>query len=360
VIPRIKLKSFGQKDLEEPWTNISRLVGEAFSFQPPFSSMDLSNLNTSVESDFELAEETLSLGPQRPAPPDRSTIVQSEAGNASFRAELERVQYGTYKGQPACLLTFTFLFYFNGQSRLRFQSAKITIRFRRERSATASRQVVDDDDDDGPHILQLAPFRVYGELKNRTEQRTLKVAAPVGFQTPVAGFHADVVPSIEKSVTEERTFRLSIQGGRRSTMDTDNDDLAFWHMNENAVQRDGILPRLQTAIVLRWPSGGDLVLANVRVAPEFSFSVRHALQLLRQRRDDPIAFDGKAPKGDPVNVGTDFADKAFDWSKVLDNPTEYQVSLLLPPWLSDLPRPESEIVVFHTQFDEQNCILTSA
>jgi hypothetical protein len=139
--------------------------------------------------------------------------MRSEAGNASFRAELERVQYGTYKDQPACLLTFTFLFQFNGQSRLRFQSAKITIRFRRGRSATASRQVVDDDDDDGPHILQLAPFRVYGELKNRRVQTTLKVEAPVRFQTP-------------------------------------------------------------------------------------------------------------------VNVGMDFADKAFDWSKVLDNPTEYQVGLL--------------------------------
>jgi hypothetical protein len=66
----------------------------------------------------------------------------------------------------------------------------------------------------------------------------------------------------------------------------------------------------------------------VSIEPDVAFSPFEALRL-RQRRNDPIAFDGKTTKGDPVDGGKDFADKAFTWSEVIADPVEYQVRLTM-------------------------------
>jgi hypothetical protein len=298
--------------------------------------MDTMSVNNDIDNDFTLAEEEPQLGWKHPPlSPDRTTIAAEQARDTAFRANLGRVQYGTYNGKRACLVTFTFLFYFRGNTRLRFKSARISVRFSRALDARVPEDEDDNDDDDdaqdgdkdGPHIVQLAPVDVYGAVKTTDEEGTRGLTASLGATLPAAGGPTiSVQPSYQYVTKESRDVRMRIQGFKFSSADSDIDDIAVWRLDENTVQRDGILPRFQSAVVLLWPETAVAVAANVKVVPEFAFLLNPCK--LKQRSDDPILFDGKTPKGDPVDPGMDFGDQSYNWMAVVGVPTEYQVSSL--------------------------------
>lgn len=289
-------------------------------------AIGMDNLNGFVESDFELDEAVPTLGRHTPLPPNRTNITQAQARAVSYKAVLHRVQYGTYKSQRACLFTFKFFFNFKPNTRERIVSAEIAIRFRR--ASDDSSTPTQDDDEVGPHIVQLRPSLFHGVAKVANEVKGWKTDLSVGVQVPGIGPTIAIQPGYQKSIAAEREVRMTISGRTTSSTGDDLDDTALWTLVENTVQRDGILPRFQAAVVLCWPSTTDRVTANVSIEPEVAFSPLEAFRL-RQRRNDPLAFDGKTAKGDPVDAGKDFADEAFTWSKVIADPVEYQNAMFL-------------------------------
>jgi hypothetical protein len=295
----------------------------------------MENLNGSVESEFEFVKPAPTLGRHEPLRADRNKIIAKEAGKSGYKATVERVQYGTYEDLPACLLTFAFQFWFARNTWKRFHSAEITIRFSEGLDAalpcTSSWLEADDDDNkktDGPHIFLLVPWLIYGALSPQTLSSTSKIDATMAF--PIPGGVPSVTAGKEKCYTETRNERMTIAGRKISTTNPNLEDTAVWSIRENTVERNGIPDHFQAAVVLRWPSLDKPVVARVKVAPQVVFSVRDTFDKLRPRRSDPISFDGRTPKGDPVEPGKNFADESFDWSRVAKNPAEYSVSSFVP------------------------------
>ncbi|GKZ24838.1 hypothetical protein AbraIFM66951_005125 [Aspergillus brasiliensis] len=295
-------------------------------------------LNSSFDTRFELPEEEPSLG--KKSLRIRDIISHQEARNTGFTVKLDRVQYGTYKKQRACLISFKFLFFWPRNTNIRIKFARITIRFCRVATLAVYEHQEDDDESDEddidignvPGIICLLPERIYGEPDSETRETTtggkLSVSGPA--PSPAGGC---IEVSRGTQATRILKQRMSIEARMKNSayklhgpMDT-----AIWSVAENSIQRDGIPPNVHAGLVLRWPASGGHVLANITVEPELGYplyepwQVRTALKL-RQQCKDPIAFDGETAKNDPVEDGKDFGDESFDWTRAVTNQAEYSVS----------------------------------
>ncbi|KAK0725869.1 hypothetical protein B0H67DRAFT_142262 [Lasiosphaeris hirsuta] len=292
----------------------------------------MEDLNQPFETTFELAEGGLQLGKDRPRPLDRNNIVEREAGHAGFKSTVHRVQYGTCGGQRACLVTFNFAFHWPPSRSRRFRSARITVYFGSEADTQDDSDYDSDDADieiDGkePSVVYLAPGLIYGRPQALHEEKTRNWELPISIQAPGGGPSVGVNLGGSTTANADRHVRMNIRGAKRSSNYSDIDDIAEWTITENSVQLDGIPPCFQAAVVLRWPATRDRVMASIVVEPEFDFSLLNLWYTyrLRQRRRDPICFDGKTSKGDAVDIGKDFSDKSFQWSTAVSVPTEYMV-----------------------------------
>lgn len=298
--------------------------------------MDPKYINRSIESDFE-PDDAPTLAEPDPYSPNRTTISAMKSGDTSYQALVERVQYGTYRNQRACLLVFTFLFRFKDKSLYRFESTLIRIRFRRVPNSCSlpldekTDEELDEHERLCPHILQLVPALFYGAASEKKIETSKKLEGSIGTQVPGVPVGGGLKPEVTRSTTRTQEVRMTIKGEILSgKKNSDVSEIASWKITENDVQRDGVPPRFQTAVVLRWPASGDPVLANVSVRPQVA-SFAYPVWRVRQHplRTDPIGFDGKTPRGQPVNPGKDFADETFDWAAVIKDPTEYRNQLLL-------------------------------
>ncbi|KAH7028207.1 uncharacterized protein B0I36DRAFT_351617 [Microdochium trichocladiopsis] len=299
----------------------------------------MDNLNESFETTFEIAEGSLQLGKDRPRPLDRNNVVEREAGHAGFRATVHRVQYGTCHGQRACLVTFNYAFRWPASQSRRFRSARITVYFGSEVGTKDNSDYNSDGDDDDdasdknePSIVYLVPALVYGEPKVRREETMWNWKLPISVQPPGGGPSGGMTIEREVKAAIDREMRMRVCGVKKSSNYSDIDDIAEWTITENSAQLDGIPPYFQAAVVLRWPANSDRVMASVVVEPEFDFSFSNMWYSYRlhQRRRDPICFDGKTSKGDPIDTGKDFSDTSFQWSAAISVPTEYGVWITAP------------------------------
>jgi hypothetical protein len=310
------------------------------SIQPRALPPVMEYLNSSFETRFELAEEEPLLGKESALPGIRNVITHQEARNIGFTVNLDRVQYGTYKKQRACLLSFKFSFFWPRNKNIRLKFATITIRFDRVAKLAACEHQEDDDEgeeddidnENAPHIICLFPERIYGEPQCKTHESTsggkLIVGGPALSPATVSFEVAH-----DKKVTRISKQRMSIEARMKNSarilkgpMDT-----AIWSVAENSILRDGVPSEVQAGLVLRWPASGGHVLANITVEPELDYplyepwQVRTARQL-RQQCKDPIAFDGETAKNNPVGDGKDFGDESFDWTSAVTNQAQYSVS----------------------------------
>ena len=269
---------------------------------------------------------------------DTTTITAKHIGDTFYRVLLDRVQYGTAKGKKACLITFTFEFDFRRNTIGRFKSAQAIVYFKPIADAALKlpyrppeddEEDDDDDDDDEldtqslPHIIRILPISVYGKPTIVEKEDGWNVQTTLGIGMPVSA--SGVVARNGKTVMT-REERMSIEGYKRGARQRlDGDDVAIWKMHENSALQDGIPLRFQAAVVLRWPATGGIV-ASVDVKTEVVFSFSHAISRLLAKDEHPIAFDGQTPRGEGIELGKDFEDKDFNWTKAIMLPTEYEVS----------------------------------
>ena len=107
---------------------------------------------------FELDEAGAKLGQKNEGDQDfnRSKVHQRDLGDLSIVATLPRVEYGSWEGKSARLLTFSFSFDSGNVKSCRFTSAKIIIEF-------TSRQANSSD----PIVINYGPKRL---LDEKTEE----------------------------------------------------------------------------------------------------------------------------------------------------------------------------------------------
>ncbi|KAH7222672.1 uncharacterized protein BKA55DRAFT_216303 [Fusarium redolens] len=299
-------------------------------------------LNSSFDTDFELPQEEPSLGKESTLPRIRGLITHQEVRNIGFQAKLDRVQYGSYKKQRACLLSFQFSFFWPRNTNIRFKSANITIFFDKiaTLASVAACELQEDEDEDNdeedsieniPHIICLFPDRIYGESQSKSIESSsgLKVSVGVPVPSPAS---AGLEMTYDGKVTHSLDRRMSIEARMKSSVyKFDSMDTAIWSIAENSIQCIGIPFDIQAGLVLRWPVSGGHVRASIIVEPEMAYPIYKPWQAmtahkLRQRCRNPIVFDGETAKNDPIGGGKDFGDESFDWTQVVSNPSEYSQS----------------------------------
>ncbi|KAK3986593.1 hypothetical protein QBC44DRAFT_332943 [Cladorrhinum sp. PSN332] len=294
----------------------------------------MEQLNGSFETTFQLASEEFLLGRDKRPALDRSNITSQDFSDATFVAKVSRVQYGTCDGKRACLVMFDFFFNWQAHSNRRFRSARISFLFKPAglkqdgRSSDDSDSEVDDEE--RPHIIFLMPWQVYGKPKTGQHQEGWKWGIGLSASTPI-GLSPSANGEFSSADEWPKDTRMSVQGYKKSSDDSDVEDMAVWTITANPKDLDAFPPCVQAAVVLRWPTAGDCsgIKAEPKVVLGFeSFWTKWYQCLLRQRRIYPISFDGKISKGQAIGKGKDFGDASFDWSGSIDLPTEYQNALI--------------------------------
>lgn len=285
----------------------------------------MNDLNNDIELEFELCDEEAQLSGRQPLSPDRSVVTVQKIGDTVVKAAIDRVQYGTYEGASACFVLFAFEFGFNGNTHGRFKSALVQVSTSRIISPPQP-----EEERYKIHIAQLAPVEVWGIPKPLGIEDTKSINMSLGGKAPGGGPELAITPSIQRLSTRTPDKYRSIYGQRYSANDADEENIALWKLKENKVQKDGIFPRFQGVIIILLPKDGTGVQAVVDVSPKVAFSLNPLKYFkLRQRRHDPIRFDGKTTKGQPVDQGIDFADKDHHWTQLLELPTEYKDRILV-------------------------------
>ena len=297
-------------------------------------------LNGSFTTNFDLDESDIpQLGTHNDGRVNRTLITRDEVRDTSFSAALNRVHYGTYKGEPACLVSIDFSFRFRPRVLSRYSHASIKVTFKRAMDIH-NHKIRSDDPSDDPGVVIMAPKEVYGIVTTVDEKKVRDITIPLMFSTPIglsAGFQGHV--STER--TEHRENRMEIHG--ELYYDDDHDEAPYgvtWDLYENSDQRDGIFRNFRAAIVVSNPPE-QLMWMSVAVKPSVRFSVDPArlfgkndpFARLLQMCDEPVLLDGKTPKGDHSELACDdFSSPSFPWPKVLWFPSEYKVSCsFFPP-----------------------------
>ncbi|KAK1764157.1 hypothetical protein QBC33DRAFT_548237 [Phialemonium atrogriseum] len=290
--------------------------------------------NTVFETEFELdpkAGSTLSKTIRhQEREVNRVKITSDRIRNTSFRAELAKVQYGTYncqqadgtyKPEPAALLIFNFRFHFRSENRDRFTSVKIEVEFK-ETLNTKLERPPDRNPNNDPQVRFVAPHQICGTPTEVDVKKSWKFEGQLGYQVP-AGPSLSATPSVQTEASFQRHHRMWIKGDTDGDNDHRWDNKAVWVMQENRMQGSGVLSSFPGAVVIVLPKSPEhLVKARVTVVPHLAFSLNPLR--LKQKRDDPILLDRKTSWGPEYEPGKDFSDPDYPWSSIIKIPTEYQ------------------------------------
>jgi hypothetical protein len=289
-------------------------------------------LNGSFNTNFDLDESNIpQLGIHNDGKVNRNLITRDAVRDTSFSATLNRVHYGTYKGEPACLVSIDFSFRFRPRVPSRYSYASIKVTFKRAMDILDHKTRSDDSSDD-PRVVNMAPKEVYGIVKTVDDKKIRDITMPLMFRTPI-GLSTGVEGHMGTERTEQQENRMEIHGNLYYDDDHDEAYGVTWELYENSAQRDGIFRNIRAAIVLCNPPEQPMWM-SVTVKPSVRFSVNPArlfnkndpFARLFQMNDKPILLDGKTPKGDSFETACDdLSSPTFPWAKVLWFPAEYKV-----------------------------------
>jgi hypothetical protein len=289
-------------------------------------------ISSTFSTNFSLDEKDIpQLGIHNDGHINRTLIGRDAVGKTSFNAVLDRVQYGTYDGQPACLIVAEFSFRFKGKTMSRYSYASIEVKFTRAVDVKDHKDASNDPADD-PKVVNLAPKEVYGIVKSVEEKRFRDVKIPAMFQSPL-GFSTGAEGHIGSEEIQHQEHRMEIHGD----LYYDDEHIeaacgATWDLSENSAQRDGIFRNFRATMVLHNPPG-QAIWMHLTVRPSVRFSINPQRLFLKtdlfarllQQNDEPILLDGKSPKGKGVGLGVDFSSPGFPWREVVWLPVEYKV-----------------------------------
>jgi len=210
-------------------------------------------LNGSFTTNFDLDESNVpQFGTHNDGRVNRTLITRDEVRDTSFSAALNRVHYGTYKGEPACLVSIDFSFRFRLRVLSRYSHASIKVTFKRAMDIH-NHKIRSDDPSDDPGVVIMAPKEVYGIVTTVDEKKVRDITIPLMFNTPV-GLSAGFEGHAGTERTEHQGNRMEIHG--ELYYDDDHDEAPYgvtWDLYENSNQRDGIFRNFGAAIVVSNP-----------------------------------------------------------------------------------------------------------
>ncbi|KAG4253179.1 hypothetical protein FPRO03_07139 [Fusarium proliferatum] len=220
-------------------------------------------------------------------PFERRVLVEKTSSSYAIRSELIGVIHG-HVGEtkkPATLLVLIFRFE-NLKKNVRIKSANITVEFY--------------GDDGYPTIAAMAP---YDEVKAHEitfiEETLEQISLTTQLGNGSGGSPRTAVVKKRKSsvVVTGSKFRRGNAVNRANLLEVATiPNVANWTIVEDPISKDGVLPFLQTAILLERTTE-EIFKANINISVDVAgFSLRGLQDGLLESEDDPASFDpGASP-----------------------------------------------------------------
>ena len=224
----------------------------------------------------------------------RAIITEKEIRNFRFQARYRGpTRFGTYEGQPACLIIVDFAFQKFGSTISRLTHAEVNVTFEDGKFA-----LVDDLDAEQeaesvqyqPRILAFEPHEYHGPTSSGSGSTT------VGLQTPIAlpGGVVSITPGISRTTPFTRDRYEKIHG-----LLTDDDSRIYFSVYENSMNNSGIRSEWSAAIIVGYTP-------KRRFAARVTIKAHIFLRIVNPvcgKKDDPVFFDDEVmKKAAPVSV----------------------------------------------------------
>ena len=186
-------------------------------------------------------------------PTEQQLLQEGKLGDSEFSARLQKVNFGTFKGRPACLLVVQVDFVpKKNRGWFRFRNATVEIKFENiEQSVDVSTANDSDEEEDyhGPVVCKFDPGLIRGHIQTAAEAYNIQLQVPLA---PVSGAAA----SAGWSVTSPKEGLHLVHGRLMGDPPTS----VKWVMNENEVSRSGIYEQPTFAIIVRHEPGSPFAM----------------------------------------------------------------------------------------------------
>ena len=194
-----------------------------------------------------------------------------------FHARYHYARYGTYTGQPACLVILDLSF--QQYSNFRFKSAEIEMEFEDADNVGLNPHEVDIDTTFQPRVLAFEPQDFSGPVTSVEGNNTVKLDVPI----QVPGGFVGITPGVSRSKDFVRDGWFKIHG----VVKEDPPSMIHWTIREDKIRKNGIRSEVSVATIVSYFPGHRFA-ARVRVAADVFFPF---LRPMCGKKDDPIYFD---------------------------------------------------------------------
>jgi hypothetical protein len=279
-------------------------------------------LNGDIETDFELDESSeVSLRISNDNETNREKVTAQDLGSTSYSAKLKLVQYGKWDGEEAVLLGFLFEFRFKNESVKRLTSANVRLTLEETKDSGLTDPSPRNPRND-PQVVMITPAQVCGTFSTESKSRHWSLTVPIKYSG--AGVEAGLEPEGGEDTDFDRDHRMWINGWTDSDDEHHEDNVAGWEIQENKIQKSGILHRFPAALVALLPKNPEHCFKmTCHVTTSIALSVNPARLL--PKKDDATFFDRSTTKGKQVAPGTDFKSEDFPWDQVVHIAEQYAV-----------------------------------
>ncbi|KAI9774564.1 MAG: hypothetical protein M1840_002813 [Geoglossum simile] len=232
--------------------------------------------------------------------PNREKIMQRELGALAIIASLERVEFGSFKGESACLVSCVFQFLDGNAQFLRFTDAMIHIEFQKREGQG-----------EDPAVLNFGPRTIVGEktIENRLWCYELVMPCHINVWPLDIGLE----PTVRRESEFDRQHFMEIRGNLYGDRKHQRPNCVRWTVKENSKQRSGIPDLLRCTAIVKYTDAFQVV---VKVSSDAIF---HVLAY-PWTKDDPVLIEAGNSFGASVrdNGDSDFSTLTNDeWAKIV-------------------------------------------
>ena len=251
---------------------------------------------------FELDEAGAELGQKNEDDQDfnRSKVHQRDLGDLSIVATLPRVEYGSWDGKSACLVTFSFSFDSGNVKSCRFTSARIIIEF-------TSREA----DSSDPIVVNYGPKRLLGQKTE--ENRRWLYAGEFEAKASIGPFEVGPTLRAESEGFFTRTYMEVIKANSWGDKSHKCPNTVKYWLKENKRQQGGIPEQLNATIVVIYEGPFQAVV-------DVSSTVIFDILAQPWTKDDPVLFEPGIEVGPPVRDSRDSEFSTLneeDWRRIV-------------------------------------------
>ena len=224
---------------------------------PPKQDQDFPSLVFALEEDSHLNSQLSRFGRERSPtkdvkyrPSEQQLLKEGKLASSEFAARLQQASFGTFKGEPACLVVIKVDFAAKNKGWFRFRRATIEMEVEEpslstERTDGSNEEGYSDDSDEGeytgPLIRTFYPDLIRGHIQTAAETYNISFELPVPSPAPSGGLSAGW------SITSPREGHHLVHGRLVGSPET----RVKWSMNENEISKGGLYEQPVFAIVVR-------------------------------------------------------------------------------------------------------------